>query len=391
MAGAAGRPAVLGGMGPFLLGAAAMFTAMYSTQAILPQLGRDFGVSPSQAGLTVSVVIGALAAGAWLWGPLSDRIGRRASLVLASALLVVPSLLVAVAPTFGLLLAARVLQGLCMPGLLTVGVPYVTEAFTARIGTRAMGYYVSSLVVGGFVGRVGVALATALVGWRVALGAVAALPLLATVVMRRSLPPEPDLPRSSGLSGATLRRLLGNRALIAATVAGSASFGSFLGVFSYLDFRLERAPFGLSAAQIGLVFGLWIMGAAGPAAGRLAGHVGWRAVAGGALGLAATGITISLVPVLAVVVAGLALVALGNFCCVTAAQLGVAASTDRDRGIASALYFSVYYVAGALGGYVPGLAWEAWGWVGVWVLVLAAQLTGIAVVGATAVRGRRSP
>ena len=65
----------LGGMGPFLFAAAAMFTAMYSTQAILPELGREFSVEPSQTGLTVSVVIGALAVGAWFWGPLSDRIG----------------------------------------------------------------------------------------------------------------------------------------------------------------------------------------------------------------------------------------------------------------------------------------------------------------------------
>ena len=130
-------------MGPFLFAAAAMFTAMYSTQAILPELGRDFSVAPSQTGLTVSVVIGALAVGAWFWGPLSDRIGRRASLVLASGALVVPSLGVALAPSFAVLLAMRGAQGLCMPGLLTVGVPYVTEAFNERIGSRAMGMYVS--------------------------------------------------------------------------------------------------------------------------------------------------------------------------------------------------------------------------------------------------------
>ena len=129
----------LGGMGPFLFAAAAMFTAMYSTQAILPELGRDFSVEPSQTGLTMSVVIGALAVGAWFWGPLSDRIGRRASLVLASGALVVPSLGVALAPSFAVLLVMRAAQGLCMPGLLTVGVPYVTEAFNERIGVAGHG------------------------------------------------------------------------------------------------------------------------------------------------------------------------------------------------------------------------------------------------------------
>jgi MFS transporter, YNFM family, putative membrane transport protein len=42
-------------MAPFLVAAA----AMYSTQAILRDLGREFGVSPSEAGLSISVVIGA--------------------------------------------------------------------------------------------------------------------------------------------------------------------------------------------------------------------------------------------------------------------------------------------------------------------------------------------
>ena len=77
---------------------------------------------------------------------------------------------------------------------------------------------------------------------------------------------------------------------------------------------------------------------------------------------------------------GLALITLGNFSGVTGAQLGVAASAEQDRGLASALYFSVYYVAGALGGYVPGLAWERWEWPGVAALALAAYAAGALAV-----------
>ena len=64
-------------MGAFLFGAASMFATMYSTQAILPELGRSFGVSAAASGLSISVLIVSLACGAWLWGPASDRIGRR--------------------------------------------------------------------------------------------------------------------------------------------------------------------------------------------------------------------------------------------------------------------------------------------------------------------------
>src|SRR6266702_785243 len=97
-----------------------MFAVTYSTQAILPEIGRSFDVGPAAAGLSISVVV----------------------------------------------LALRSLQGICMPGLLTAGVPYVAEAFVPTIGGRAMGYYVSSLVAGGLIGRVGVGLLAAVVGGR---------------------------------------------------------------------------------------------------------------------------------------------------------------------------------------------------------------------------------
>jgi MFS transporter, YNFM family, putative membrane transport protein len=62
---------------------------------------------------------------------------------------------------------------------------------------------------------------------------------------------------------------------------------------------------------------------------------------------------------------GLAVLTLGMFTGVTAAQLGLAEAGPSDRGVASAIYFSFYYGAGALAGFVPGLGWEAWGWPGV--------------------------
>ena len=286
-------------MARFLVAAAAMFAVMYSTQAILPELGRTFDVSPSRAGLSISVVIGALAVGAWFWGPLSDRIGRRASLVLASAAIVPPTVLVAL------------------------------------------------------------------------------LPLASTLLMRRGLPPEPGGGRrATRLSLPDARRVLRSPTLIAATLAGSSLFFAFMGTFSYVEFRLERPPFSLSPAVAGLAFLVWVMGAAGPAAGRAADRRGWSLVALGAIGIAAAGIAVSLVDLLPLALAGLALITLGNFSGVTAAQLGVAASTERDRGLASALYFSAYYCAGALGAYLPGLAFERWEWPGVAALCLAAYAVG---------------
>ena len=164
--------------------------------------------------------------------------------------------------------------------------------------------------------------------------------------------------------------------------AGAGLFFTFVGTFSYVTFRLEAAPFLLSPAVAGLVFCLWVLGLAGPIAGRLAERHGWRTLALACMGLMAAGLLLSLPEALVPAIAGAGLVTLANFAGVTAAQLGVAGATERDRGLATALYFTAYYVAGGLGGYVPGLAYEARDWAGLaWLglAVLAATALAVAV------------
>jgi MFS transporter, YNFM family, putative membrane transport protein len=348
----------------FLLGAAGMFAVTYSTQAILPDLGRDFHVGPAQAGLTISIVVLALALGAWLWGPFSDRYGRKRSIVLASALLVAPTVGSALAPSFEALLAFRAVQGLCMPGLLTAGVPYVAEAFAPRIGGRAMGYYVAALVAGGLIGRLGVGLLAAAVGWRAAIGVLAALPAAAALLMARTLVNVPAAP-SSERRRTGIGRQLRNLSVLRAAAVGSAFFFTFVGTFSYVVYRLERPPFDLGRAAVSVVFALWIVGGAGPLFGRLSDRIGWRRLALLAVGVATVGLALSLPARLPTLIVGLGCVALGNFAGVTAAQLGVSSARDIDRGAASSIYFSLYYGSGAVGGYLPGLAWQAWHWHGV--------------------------
>jgi MFS transporter, YNFM family, putative membrane transport protein len=387
--GALGRaePAAAAQMSGLLVGAAGMFATMYSTQAILPVLRRDFGVSPSQAGLTISVVVISVALAGWVWGPVSDRIGRERSLTLASALLVLPTIGTALAPTFGVLLLFRVLQGLCMPGLLIVGVPYVAEVFTPKLGGRAMGYYVGGLFAGGVIGRVGVGLATAAVGWRTALGTLALLPLGGAAVMHRTLPRAPAPRRSDRQLGAVSTQLRNWRVLRPA-LAASALFFAFVGTFSYATFRLTQPPFDYGTGTASLVFALWALGVVAPPAGRLADRIGWRRTSTAGLLCSAAGVLLSLPAAITTLVPALALVLLGMFTGVTAAQLGVSAAGEVDRGVASAVYFSFYYLAGALAGFVPGLAWQSWAWPGVACLALGVLAVGLGALLVGPRRGR---
>ena len=55
----------------------------------------------------------------------------------------------------------------------------------------------------------------------------------------------------------------------------------------------------------------------------------------------------------------------------------IAEATDVDRGAASAVYYSVYYSSGGLGGYLPGLAWQAWHWNGIALVGLSVLSVGV--------------
>ncbi len=356
-----------------LLGASSMFATMYSTQAILPEISSDFDVSAAVAGLTVSVVVLAVALGGWVHGPLSDRIGRRRVMVASAGLLVFPTALLGLSAGIVMLIALRIVQGLLMPGLLVVAVPYITERFAGAVQGRAMGAYTSSLVLGGFVGRVGTGLITEWTDWRLALSLLAVPAGLGALAMWRWLPADAVAPSPHPLSHAVRKHLHNGRLLLNAACAGLTFFG-FVGVFTYATFRLTEPPIGLSLGEAGLVYGVWLVGLLVTPITGLAGRVGPQRVVPWLLVLSISGALLTLADSLPLIVVGLAAMALAMFTVVPACQLLIPRLAKHDRGTATSLHLTVYYAAGGLGGYLPGFALDR-GW-GTLIAVCVASIVG---------------
>jgi DHA1 family bicyclomycin/chloramphenicol resistance-like MFS transporter len=76
----------------------------------LPALQADFGVESSLAQLTLSLAMVAMGISMLVYGPLSDRFGRRPVLLLGHALFVAGSLVCWFAPTLPVLLLGRLVQ-----------------------------------------------------------------------------------------------------------------------------------------------------------------------------------------------------------------------------------------------------------------------------------------
>jgi DHA1 family bicyclomycin/chloramphenicol resistance-like MFS transporter len=79
-----------------------------------PDMRREFGMSPDStkvSWIVTSYFLG-LAVGPWLYGPASDRYGRRAPLFAGLTLFIAGALLASVAPSWGWVIAARFIWGL---------------------------------------------------------------------------------------------------------------------------------------------------------------------------------------------------------------------------------------------------------------------------------------
>jgi YNFM family putative membrane transporter len=383
------RPRIAALVTLFLV-SAFIFANMYTTQAILPVLGEDFHVSAPTAGLTVSVLVLAVAIGALFYGPISDLVGRKPVMVVASLLVTIPTLLCAFAPNFALLVVLRALQGLLIAGLTSVAIAYVNEEFRGKGRGLAMGIYVSGLTLGGLFARTGSAALTGLFSWRIAMLAFAPPTLIAALMMWKFLPDTSSKKgrqlekRSSQIGAAFVRQTLSdlalhlhNRRLVGAFIIGFASFFGFIGIFTYLPYYLTGPQFRLPTIALSLVYLLWLTGIFSPVAGTLAGRIGSRRSIALSNSLAIVGLLITLVPVLPIVLVGLGLLTLGMFSTLPAANLYLGEQALTAKGTAASMYLSLYYFGGSVGAVLPGLLLERTGWPGVALLCVGMTLVSL--------------
>ncbi len=140
----------------------------------LPALTRDLGASVAAGQLTLSALLLAFGCSQLVWGPLSDRFGRRPVLLAGLGIYAAASVGSALAPSMALLVVWRVLQGAAMGAVVMCARAIVRDLYTPLAGARAMSKALTGLgIVACLCAPVGGLLAQWL-GWRAALLALTA-------------------------------------------------------------------------------------------------------------------------------------------------------------------------------------------------------------------------
>ncbi|TCO47609.1 YNFM family putative membrane transporter [Kribbella antiqua] len=358
----------------------ATFALLYSTQALLPDLVEAYGVSPSQSAFSVSFATFGLAIALLIAGPLSERYGRTVLMRWSVAGSAFFAILVAVAPTWHTLLAARGLQGVAMAGLPAVAMAYLREEVHESSHARASGLYIAGTGVGGMAGRLIAGGLADLGGWRLASGGIAALGVLCTVVVWLLLPDS----RNFHATSPTVQtgRVLRDPALLALYGVAATVVGAFVAVYNGAVFRLSDSPYDLGAGPIGLLFSVYLFGSASSAAaGRLADRYGRRSVVPVGCLVRVAGVAITLAAPLPLIVIGLAVMTAGFFAVHGVAGGWVAVRAHAGgggTGQAASIYLFSFYVGSSVFGGLAGTAWSRAGWSGV--ALEAGVLFAVAVV-----------
>ncbi|RKR25315.1 DHA1 family bicyclomycin/chloramphenicol resistance-like MFS transporter [Acidovorax sp. 93] len=152
----------------------------------LPALTRSLGAQMAAAQLTLSGLLLAFGCSQMVWGPLSDRFGRRPILLAGLGIYTVASLGSAFAPTMTLLIVWRIAQGAAMGAVVMCARAIVRDLYTPLDGARAMSKALTGLgIVACICAPLGGVLSEWL-GWRAALMAltVYAVATLALVALR---------------------------------------------------------------------------------------------------------------------------------------------------------------------------------------------------------------
>jgi len=366
---------------------------------LLVDLSHDLGVTVGQAGQLVALTAIPSALLAVVMGPISDRYGRRPTLLSGAAVLGVASLGSAVAPTYGALAASRLLTGAGAAAMTPAVFAAVADLFPYAQRGRIYGYVITATTVAMIGGIPAATLLAAFLHWRWAFAVVGIVTLAAAALLWRLYPRDADSrtldPDSSGEVASTdggvgrnlflaayvpvvastmARAVLGSSFVMA---VGSTGFQTFLGAFFI-------TRYGITTAQLAPVLGIGSLGVlvGSQLAGRLGNRVGHKAIMSVSVLVAS-----ALAAVELYTTSSLAVATVLNFLLwvpmgmrFTSASTVISEAVPSARGTMNALNVSAFNTGTVLGTFLGGLVVESIGYEPLGVMMILGAVGSAALI-----------
>jgi DHA1 family bicyclomycin/chloramphenicol resistance-like MFS transporter len=244
----------------------------------LPALARAYGTAAATAQLTVTLFLAGLAPAQLAWGPLSDRFGRRRTLISGLALYAAAGLVCALAPGIRTLILARIVQAFGAGSGQVIARAIVRDVYPRDQAARVLGLMGTAQALNPILAPVIGGLLHVTFGWRsvfYVLAGFGAVFFLAAIALTPETNVQPDAtalqPARFVENVATVLRdpaYLGYVAVVTFMFSGQFAFISGSAFVLIGALGVSPAVYGLcfAAVAVGIMTGSFITS-------RLAGHV----------------------------------------------------------------------------------------------------------------------
>ena len=333
----------------------AIGTTEFVVLGLLPDVAGDLGVTIPQAGWLVTGYALAVAIGAPIMAVSTAHLRRRSALILLMGLFIVGNLLCAIAPSYWVLMIARIVTALCHGAFFGIGSVAAANLVTADRRARAVALMFTGLTLANVLG---VPLGTALgqtYGWRAPFWAVVVIGIASIIGLMVVMPKSEAAPKSNILGEIGALRGAGLWLSLAMTMFFSAAM---FALFTYIA-PILRDVTGISPQ--GVTWTLFLIGL-GLTVGNLVGGrlADWRLGASLAGIFAAIALTSAIFSVTSqsLIPAEITLFiwALVTFAAVPALQIGVVRYGKDAPNLVSTINIGAFNVGNALGAWVGGTA-----------------------------------
>jgi DHA1 family inner membrane transport protein len=333
-------------------------TTEFVIMGLLPDVARDLSVSIPKAGLLVT----GYALGVVFGGPLlavaTAKADRRKALLMLIGIFILGNALCAVAPSYGLLMAARVVTAICHATFFGLGAIVAAGIVPPNMRARALAMLFAGLTIANVLGvPFGTALGQEL-GWRATFWAVLAIGLVAALALWLWLPKK--IPAESGGLMAEARTLKRPGVWLAMSISTMSSVALF-SVFTYIAPILEEVT---HVSPHGVTMILLLFGAGLTLGNAIGGRLGdWKLIPTIIIGTVAL-IAIQVVfrfTSTATIPAAVTVFGWGFlvFVIIPSIQMQVLHAASGAPALASTLNQSAFNLGNAAGAWVGGIAIES--------------------------------